>query len=320
MRELAPTLGTVLFPYAPEASDVEGGPLGSLDSAFRLTRLGACQQGDTLIEQFTAQEHMELYLKIRLGHRYSPSQWSTYIQNSIRKVGLEEAGKKHAGRFSGGMKRKLAVAVAMYTGAVTVFLDEPSTGMDPYARRALWRSIHEALRHDRCVLLTTHSMEEADAVCARIGIVTGGVLQCIGNAQRLKNRFGSGYSVTVTLHPRNANGDVVVTSAAKDDDEAAMLQLAIESAQAVQQTESAAREVDNAMREVFGKDDACELKEVLGLQRRYAVTRLSALSYAFRSLEDRKVSLGIASYSVQQLTSLEQIFINFAGSALNEGN
>lgn len=320
MRELAPTQGSVLFPYAPQASDVSSGPLGSLDHAFRHTRLGACQQGDTLIEQFTAEEHVRLYLKIRLGARYSASQWTKYVENTIHKVGLEEAGTKRAGQYSGGMKRKLAVAVAMYTGAVTVFLDEPSTGMDPYARRALWRSIHEALRHDRCVLLTTHSMEEADAVCARIGIVTGGVLQCIGNAQRLKNRFGSGYSVTVTLHPRDANGQPVITDLSQTDEEAALKQLAIESTQAVQQTEAAARDIDNAMREIFGKDDTCELKEVLGLQRRYAVTKLPALSYAFRSLQDRKVPLGIASYSVQQLTSLEQIFINFAGSAANEGN
>ena len=87
----------------------------------------------------------------------------------------------------------------MYTGARTVFLDEPSTGMDPYARRALWKSIGEALRNDRCVLLTTHSMEEADAVCSRVGIVTGGVMRCIGSGQHLKSRFGSGYTITVEL-------------------------------------------------------------------------------------------------------------------------
>ena len=191
MRELAPSHGSVLFPYAPEATDVDAGPLGSMDSSYRQARLGVCQQGDTLWESFSAEEHMRLYLRIRLGGLYNAAEMKTYIDNAIRKVALEEAGKKAAESYSGGMKRKLSVCIAMYTGARTVFLDEPSTGMDPYARRALWKSIGEALRNDRCVLLTTHSMEEADAVCSRIGIVTGGVMQCIGSGQHLKSRFGS---------------------------------------------------------------------------------------------------------------------------------
>lgn len=319
MRETAPSAGSVVFPYAPQATDVNSGPLGSMDYAYRYARLGACQQGDTLWETFNAAEHLRLYLRIRLGSRYAAEEFESYIENAIKKVCLEEAQLKHAGKFSGGMKRKLAVAIAMYTGARTVFLDEPSTGMDPYARRALWRSIHEALQNDRCVLLTTHSMEEADAVCARIGIVTNGVMQCVGNSQHLKNRFGSGFSIVTTLHPRNALGEPVCVANAQSDDEATMLQLAIESPQAVECTQRAAQALDSAMIEMFGKRE-CELKEVLGLQRRYAVTQLPALSFAFRSLEQRKQELGIANYSVSQMTSLEQIFINFAGSATNEGN
>jgi ABC-type multidrug transport system ATPase subunit len=319
MRETQPTSGFVDFPYAPNAADVDGGCLGNIDGAYQAARLGVCQQGDTLWENFSAEEHMRLYLRIRLCGAYNGKELDQYIDNTIRKVALEEAGSKQAGAFSGGMKRKLAVAIAMYTGARTVFLDEPSTGMDPYARRALWRSINEALQHDRCVLLTTHSMEEADAVCARIGIVTNGVLQCIGNSQHLKNRFGSGYSIVVTLHPRDANGTPVCVASAEDSDAVAARQLMIESPQAVEATEAAGRAADACIMETFGKYQ-CELKEVLGLQRRYSIGRLPALSFAFRVLQDQQAALGISNYGVSQLSSLEQIFINFAGSANNEGN
>ncbi|CUG91546.1 ABC transporter, putative [Bodo saltans] len=319
MRETQPTGGFVDFPYAPDAADVDGGCFGNIDGAYQAARLGVCQQGDTLWETFSAEEHLRLYLRIRLCGAYSGHELEQYIENTIRKVALEEAGTKQAGAYSGGMKRKLAVAIAMYTGARTVFLDEPSTGMDPYARRALWRSINEALQHDRCVLLTTHSMEEADAVCARIGIVTNGVLQCIGNSQHLKNRFGSGYSIVVTLHPRDANGTPVSVSAAEDSEAVAARQLMIESPQAVAATEAAGRAVDAYVMETFGKYQ-CELKEVLGLQRRYSIGRLPALSFAFRVLQDQQAALGISNYGVSQLSSLEQIFINFAGSTNNEGN
>lgn len=206
----------------------------------------------------------------------------------------------------------------MYTGARTVFLDEPSTGMDPYARRALWKSIGEALRNDRCVLLTTHSMEEADAVCSRIGIVTGGVMQCIGSGQHLKSRFGCGYTINVTLHPRDTEGRIVtdtsmtVNGSQNQDDSVSEVK-----------TEEAGMSIDAALADVFA-DCGMELKEVLGLQRRYAVTKLGSLSFAFKALQKLQANtqLGIASYGVSQLTSLEQIFINFAGSsnAITDGN
>eukprot|EP00658_Telonema_sp_P-2_P073138 TRINITY_DN6218_c0_g1_i2.p1 TRINITY_DN6218_c0_g1~~TRINITY_DN6218_c0_g1_i2.p1 ORF type:complete len:582 (-),score=135.49 TRINITY_DN6218_c0_g1_i2:376-2121(-) len=309
MRETAPSYGSVSFPYAPEATDVDHGVLGSMDNSYKLARLGACQQGDTLWENFSAAEHMRLYLRIRLGGLYKEKELEQYISNALQKVALDDVSDKPAGSYSGGMKRKLSVCIAMYTGARTVFLDEPSTGMDPYARRALWRSIGEALQNDRCVLLTTHSMEEADAVCGRIGIVTGGVLQCIGSGQHLKNRFGSGFSITVTLHPRDANNAIVTNTESEGSTDTV----------AARQTEEAGKAVDSMLANIF-TDCGFELKEVLNLQRRYSVTKLPSLSFAFKTLNAQQQALGIANYSVSQLTSLEQIFINFAGSTTQSGN
>jgi ABC-type multidrug transport system ATPase subunit len=175
------------------------------------------------------------------------------------------------------MKRKLLVCLAMYTGALSVFLDEPSTGMDPFSRRALWSVILEALSKSRSVLLTTHSMEEADAVCGRISIIASGRIRCIGTSQHLKNRFGSGY-VCVLLHDSNA--DVA--------------------------------KIDDALKQHFGS--GVEVQEVLGLQRRYSLGSLRSLAAAFKFLESQRDALQLHQYSVSQTVSLEQIFLNFVGT------
>jgi ABC-type multidrug transport system ATPase subunit len=77
------------------------------------------------------------------------------------------------------MKRRVSIAIALVSDPKIIFLDEPSTGLDPENRRSLW-SILSALRGKKAVVVTTHSMEEADVLCTRIGIVTDGVLRCIG--------------------------------------------------------------------------------------------------------------------------------------------
>ncbi|CAM9893019.1 unnamed protein product, partial [Hapterophycus canaliculatus] len=103
-----------------------------------------------------------------------------------------------AGTLSGGNKRKLSLAVALIGGPPVLLLDEPSSGMDPGARRSMWEVI-SSLSASRSVILTTHSMEECEAVCGRLGIMVGGRLRCIGTPQHLKGRFGGGYSVEVRV-------------------------------------------------------------------------------------------------------------------------
>lgn len=89
---------------------------------------------------------------------------------------------------------QLTFAISMISNRSVVMLDEPSTGMDPQSKRKLWNVIMQNLTGgDRGGILTTHSMEEADALCDRIGIMAKGQLRCIGSSQHLKNKFASGY-------------------------------------------------------------------------------------------------------------------------------
>lgn len=82
-----------------------------------------------------------------------------------------------------------------------IFLDEPTTGLDPETRRQLWDILHECKKaKDRAMVLTTHSMEEADVLCNRIAIINDGVVRCIGPQQRLRNLYGGGYHLFINCH------------------------------------------------------------------------------------------------------------------------
>ncbi|THF94336.1 hypothetical protein TEA_014849 [Camellia sinensis var. sinensis] len=108
------------------------------------------------------------------------------VEESLNGVNLHSGGvaDKEAGKYSGGMKRRLSVAISLIGDPKVVYMDEPSTGLDPASRNELWNAVMKAKR-DRAILLTTHSMEEAEHLCDRLGIFVDGSLQCVGNAKQV---------------------------------------------------------------------------------------------------------------------------------------
>ena len=104
------------------------------------------------------------------------------VQKKLKEMDLERFKNIEAGQLSGGNRRKLSVAIAMIGNPPIVFLDEPSTGMDPEARRFMWNVISRIAtqRKQSSVILTTHSMEEAEALSTKISIQVDGNLRCIG--------------------------------------------------------------------------------------------------------------------------------------------
>merc|ERR1711871_1199648 len=161
-------------------------------------KIGYCPQFDALFELLTAREHLELYARIK-GIREKDIQ--RVVNAKIAEMGLTEYADRYAGTYSGGNKRKLSVAIAMIGEPSIVFLDEPSTGMDPVARRFMWDVISDIVtKREKCsLILTTHSMEECEALCTRIGIMVGGVMRCLGSAQRLRSKYGKGYQIEIGL-------------------------------------------------------------------------------------------------------------------------
>jgi ABC-type multidrug transport system ATPase subunit len=123
------------------------------------------------------------------------------VDEALKGVNLAEQStrQKLSGEYSGGMKRRLSVAISLIGNPLVVYLDEPSTGLDPASRHQLWEAILKA-KKDRTIILTTHSMEEAEVLCDKIGIFVAGELRCYGAPQQLTHRYGSNYSLTATVN------------------------------------------------------------------------------------------------------------------------
>ncbi|CAF3597225.1 unnamed protein product [Rotaria sp. Silwood2] len=111
-------------------------------------------------------------------------------------VGLTSKRNATVSTLSGGMKRKLSVAMAFVGDAKTIILDEPTAGVDPYARRAIWELLLK-LKQGRTILLSSHHMDEADVLGDRIAIISNGQLKCCGTSLFLKTTFGEGYVLTL---------------------------------------------------------------------------------------------------------------------------
>ena len=135
---------------------------------------------------------------------HAPGKLSTMVLE-VGARALTKHALKQCKTYSGGNKRKLSLAIALVGAPAVVFLDEPSSGMDPLSRRHMWEVITEE-RSRRCIVLTTHSMEEAEALCSRIAIMAAGRLQCLGGQQHLKSKFGEGLRLKLTLQKNVVTG------------------------------------------------------------------------------------------------------------------
>lgn len=160
--------------------------------------IGYCPQFDALLASLTVDEHLFLYGRLKgLAGR----QLAEAVSAQIKELDLEAYVKSRAGQLSGGNKRKLSVAMATIAEPPMVFLDEPSAGMDPVARRGMWSLIQNIAekRKKSVVILTTHSMEEAEALCSRIAIQVDGQFRCLGTPQQIKSKYGLGLELNVRL-------------------------------------------------------------------------------------------------------------------------
>uniref|UniRef100_A0A8C1Q2H9 P-type phospholipid transporter n=1 Tax=Cyprinus carpio TaxID=7962 RepID=A0A8C1Q2H9_CYPCA len=163
--------------------------------------MGYCPQFDAIDELLTGREHLYLYARLR---GIPESEISRVAEWGVQKLGLSEYAGNCAGTYSGGNKRKLSTAIAMIGCPPLVLLDEPTTGMDPHSRRFLWTAILSIIRDGRAVVLTSHSMEECEALCTRLAIMVNGTFKCLGTIQHLKYKFGGGYVVTMKIKAEKA--------------------------------------------------------------------------------------------------------------------
>jgi ABC-type multidrug transport system ATPase subunit len=136
--------------------------------------IGICLQHDCLFPMLTVREHVQFFARVKglYSTMGSMQEVEDHVDQAIKDVALSEKRNTYSKNLSGGMKRKLSVAIAFCGGSDVVLLDEPTSGMDPFSRRFTWNVIRN-YRSGRCIILTTHFMDEADILGDRIAIMAG---------------------------------------------------------------------------------------------------------------------------------------------------
>lgn len=142
----------------------------------------------------TVLEHLQIYADLK---GIDADKKAQLVDKAIMDMDLVNYRNIRANNLSGGNKRKLSVAMAILGNPPLIFLDEPSTGVDPQAKRFMWDIISKisTQRKKSAVIITTHSMEEAEALCTKMGIMVGGNFKCFGSSQHIKDKYGTGYEL-----------------------------------------------------------------------------------------------------------------------------
>jgi ABC-type multidrug transport system ATPase subunit len=237
--------------------------------------MGVCPQFDVLWKELTGMEHMKVFARIKGLNR---TEVHEQAESLIESVKLTEAASMRTGAYSGGMRRRLSVAMALLGDPLVVYLDEPTTGMDPISRRHVWDTI-EAAKKNRIVVLTTHSMEEADILGDSIAIMARGKIRAFGSSIRLKNKFGSGYQLSVSVDKKLAD----------------------------------VHSLDDFMEKTFLVDSPTDIR---GSYAIYSLPKQiePKLPESLKLLQQNKEKLGIVDVQIQ-MTSLEEVFLNIAKQA-----
>uniref|UniRef100_A0A8C0H8H9 ABC transporter domain-containing protein n=1 Tax=Chelonoidis abingdonii TaxID=106734 RepID=A0A8C0H8H9_CHEAB len=164
--------------------------------------LGMCPQYNILFNHLTVAEHILFYAQLKERSR---EEAVLEMEMMLEDIGLPHKRNEEAQNLSGGMQRKLSVAIAFVGEAKVVVLDEPTSGVDPYSRRSIWDLLLK-YRSGRTIILSTHHMDEADILGDRVAIISQGKLFCSGSPVFLKNSFGSGFYLTVVRKMKNTQG------------------------------------------------------------------------------------------------------------------
>uniref|UniRef100_G1Q3H8 ABC transporter domain-containing protein n=1 Tax=Myotis lucifugus TaxID=59463 RepID=G1Q3H8_MYOLU len=248
------------------------------------SRVGYCPQSDALLEYMTGREIMIMYARL---WGVSESQIQLYVSKWLTSLQLESHADRIIRTYSGGNKRRLSTAIALMGKPTIILLDEPSTGMDPVARRLLWDAVMQARESGKTIIITSHRMEECDAFCTRLAIMVKGKFVCLGSPQHLKNKFGDVYILKVKV-----------------------------------KTDTHKHTLNDFKDFITMTFPGSELKqENQGILNYYIPRKDNSWSKVFGVLEEAKEQFNLEDYSVSQIT-LEQVFLTFANLENNglDGN
>jgi ABC-2 type transport system ATP-binding protein len=182
--QLAATQGTVF---------VLGHDIRSEERAIR-TRIACVPQESRPLYFLNVEEVIYLYLKLR---GLDPPESRRRTRDVLEELSLTEYRRLLVSRLSGGIRRRTMCAMVLASDADVLFLDEPTTGLDPIARREVWQAIRRASRENRTIVLTTHYLDEAEALSSRLALIESGRLKLEGTPADLRARVRYPYRVTI---------------------------------------------------------------------------------------------------------------------------
>jgi ABC-type multidrug transport system ATPase subunit len=172
------------------------------------TYIGLCPQETALADDLTVEQHLWLFACIRESPEPS---WCA--EDFLKIVKLQEKRNEVPSHLSGGMRRRLSIAISMVADPDVALLDEPTTGLDPMTRRNIWEAIMDARNLGTACLLTTHMLEEAEYLSTNIIILTQGKIAAQGSVQQLKDQYSCGYMLTIDSQTgRNAEAKTYISS------------------------------------------------------------------------------------------------------------
>jgi ABC-type multidrug transport system ATPase subunit len=297
--------------------------------------MGYCPQNDAITDELSVLEHLTFYAKLKgIKLEQIPAECAKLIDL----LGLRKFTNTRAGTLSGGNKRKLLAAISLIGDPPVVFMDEPSSGMDPMARRFMWSVIQKiASEKKRTIVITTHSMEEAEALSTKIAIMASGRFRCLGTVTELKNLYGAGFELNLRVKLPTEIAMHAVTSLWGVEDSAVMKRA---DCQRICAGLSQAR-LEVFTRELGGLDENIAAKvfaewwvqadfidevrafiprvvpgtvsvmDAVGRVLKFLIKDCRSVLDIFESIENNKSQVNIDEYSISQF-SLEQIFNDFA--------
>ncbi|MFP3974688.1 MAG: ABC transporter ATP-binding protein [Chloroflexota bacterium] len=185
-------LSTVL---EPDAGDVTVGGYSILENAEAVRGLiGTCPQELAMYTDFSALDNLVFFGRmVGLNGKEARAQAMKYLEL----MGLAERAKGKVNKFSGGMKRRVNLAIALMGHPELLFLDEPTVGIDPQSRNNIYEAIQGLRANGMTILYTTHYMEEADRLCDRVAIMDGGQIIAMDTPYKLKSKIGTPEQVTL---------------------------------------------------------------------------------------------------------------------------
>jgi len=241
--------------------------------------LGYCSQHNSLWKLLTVQETVEFYLSI-CG--YPSKDIPHYTKALLEACGIDMHKHKKVSEISGGTKRKLSLIVAICSSPSYLILDEPSAGMDPFTRRYMWKLISELKKaRETATILTTHSTEEAEALCDRIAILIKGRLVCVDTPRSIKMNHSNTYTLEVfTSNPEEFEENFV------------------------------------KKQNLFGLESSedYEVESSMSYQKYSVKMKTDNIAKVFAIMENAQNQNIVSQYNFGQY-SLEQVFINFVNNS-----